>query len=211
MGIFEDYVLYGGADPPQWANEVPAEAPPGVTQAEYDRLNPAEKRLMHQYHDRRFNHWRGQGYTVLDAIEKARVETSIYYANLAVLAVNAEIWSVQLRPFDDRDNSPRNAFKHAFWMCTMSRQFGEQTAYDWGQAHETVDYWSAATRALSQMDLHNNHIGRLAAREPGQCHDRVLEAGGAGAPNRLQFNTADRVPKSTPPVPPPPPPPPADT
>jgi RHS repeat-associated protein len=55
-----------------------------------------------------------------------------------------------------RDSFKENAFRHCIWQCLLAHRIGSRRAEDWGRAHEG----SSAT-VDSNVDRHNNHVGRL--------------------------------------------------
>ncbi|UYN90165.1 MAG: hypothetical protein KIT08_02745 [Anaerolineales bacterium] len=63
----------------------------------------------------------------------------------------------KLFPGSPLENSPADAFRHAYWNALMTREFGEEFARDFATAHETHP---DSVREAAFMDLHNNQVGR---------------------------------------------------
>ena len=65
----------------------------------------------------------------------------------------------------DRSGGQLDAFKHAFWMASLSREIKVKKAYKLGLAHEKYNYRMSkkgkggGDKAASDMDLWNNNIG----------------------------------------------------
>jgi len=65
----------------------------------------------------------------------------------------------------DRSGGQLDAFKHAFWMASLSQQIKKKKAYKLGLAHEKFNYRQAkrgkggGDQAASDMDLWNNKVG----------------------------------------------------
>ena len=72
---------------------------------------------------------------------------------------DAEVTSTSVGLGGDVDDTPQNAFKHCYWSCRMTQMVGGATAKCIGDIHEEcgTDFGSPS----SNMDLHNNNIGRL--------------------------------------------------
>jgi hypothetical protein len=137
----------------------PAEPPPGVDAEPYARLTPGEKELMW---------WKFYNSTPAEFAQFVRDMYSI--------RDQAETWAALEEPVGQEDG-PQDALRHAMWMCLMFRQFGEQFARDWGEAHEEGN--TDPRRAI--MDIHNNAIGRrIGAQRDLNCYDGVRFAERAG-------------------------------
>jgi hypothetical protein len=68
-------------------------------------------------------------------------------------------------PDQPGNNSPRNAFQHAYWSALMTIEFGDDFAEEFTTAHEKR---SDEPTQEQFMDLHNNEIGRrIASENPG--------------------------------------------
>ena len=61
-----------------------------------------------------------------------------------------------------RHNGPGDAVRHCVWNCKMTRKVGEETAKDFADAHEE----SSTCDDETDMDLHNNKIGRELGKKP---------------------------------------------
>jgi hypothetical protein len=61
-----------------------------------------------------------------------------------------------------KDNTPSNAFLHAYWNALMTVRFGEDFAKQYGDAHETT---ASNVRESQFMDLYNNEVGRKIGAE----------------------------------------------
>ena len=65
----------------------------------------------------------------------------------------------------DRSGGQLDAFKHAFWMASLSQQIKKKKAYKLGLAHEKFNHRQAkkgkggGDQAASDMDLWNNKVG----------------------------------------------------
>ncbi len=65
----------------------------------------------------------------------------------------------------DRSGGQLDAFKHAFWMASLSQLIKPKKAYKLGLAHEKYNYKQAkkgkggGDKAASEMDLWNNKVG----------------------------------------------------
>jgi len=65
----------------------------------------------------------------------------------------------------DRSGGQLDAFKHAFWMASLSQQIKLKKAYKLGLAHEKYNYKQSkkgkggGDEAASEMDLWNNKVG----------------------------------------------------
>ena len=65
----------------------------------------------------------------------------------------------------DRSGGQLDAFKHAFWMASLSQQIKPKKAYKLGVAHEKFNYKQSrkgkggGDKAASEMDLWNNKTG----------------------------------------------------
>lgn len=65
------------------------------------------------------------------------------------------------------DNSPQNAFKHAYWACLMSCVIDPEFAMTYLTAHETGDENGKPGGTL--MDLRNNVLGVRLGSDPQTC------------------------------------------
>ena len=71
------------------------------------------------------------------------------------------------------EDGHNDAFRHAFWNATMTREFGEDFAAAFGTAHEGLAGNPADREA---MDLYNNELGRSVARaNPDASTDELAE------------------------------------
>ena len=69
----------------------------------------------------------------------------------------------------DKDGGQVDAFRHAYWMALLTREFGKKSALSLGQAHEDANYLDFLSRNLEDgavpthqgtlMDLANNRVG----------------------------------------------------
>ena len=67
-----------------------------------------------------------------------------------------------------KDGDAANAYRHALWNALMARRMGEEAAKKWADAHEQFsdEMWDVrdtndiTNREHTEMDLHNNQIGR---------------------------------------------------
>lgn len=58
------------------------------------------------------------------------------------------------------DGSRGNAYQHVIWSALLAVDFGEQTAKELGELHESTDPGGPNTQMHRQMDLANNYYGR---------------------------------------------------
>ena len=75
----------------------------------------------------------------------------------------------------DKNGGQVDAFRHAYWMATLSQGIGKRSAKSLGKAHEKGNYkyykknkledGSIPDEASSEMDLYNNNIGILIFKE----------------------------------------------
>lgn len=76
---------------------------------------------------------------------------------------------------NDINGGHLDAFKHCYWMFSLSREIGKPAALKLGKAHEKGNYRSYKKGSLedghlpdspsSDMDLHNNEIGASLAKD----------------------------------------------
>jgi len=66
------------------------------------------------------------------------------------------------------DDTPGNAFKHAYWNALMVEAFGEKVAKLFADAHEfgAEENLNKSNHNSMYMDLHNNALGRSLALSP---------------------------------------------
>lgn len=138
----------------------PATAPDGIDQAEYEKLNRAEKWLC-----------------VLSRYECAAVITSGH---------EASVWARNQTPElgDAEGDNKRDALRHAVWQALLTRLTNSDRAKAWGDAHE-----SNSTNPLATcMDQWNNAVGRTIGRRSGNVYAGVLTAWGNGALKGAPFS-----------------------
>lgn len=141
------------------ADDPPTNPPPGsgMSQEEYDDLNPAERELVWVMKET----WGDLALAKFLQMRNIRAE--------------AETWAAQQTQIGAH-NGPQDALRHAFWQCKMTEAFGAQLAKAWGDAHEKYSVYPNEVR----MDLLNNALGRRAYAPGASCEDRVLQVFNAG-------------------------------
>lgn len=75
----------------------------------------------------------------------------------------------------DKNGGQVDAFRHAYWMASLSQEIGKRSAKSLGKAHEKGNYkyykknkledGSIPDEPSSEMDLYNNNIGILIFKE----------------------------------------------
>lgn len=121
---------WGGSTPT--STDPPATAPQGVSQADYDKLNRAEK--------------------ILCTLSPSQCVAVIYHAHYASEWARSETPELGTAEGDNK----RDALRHTMWQARMTKYLGAGTAEMWGNAHET----SSTSAAATAMDQHNNAVGR---------------------------------------------------
>lgn len=131
----------------------PGYAPDGMSAEEYAGLNLAEQKLV----------WAAfQVMTATEFIDFLQMMRSI--------RTEAESWAAQKTSLGEVDG-PQDAYRHAYWQCRMTQQFGVHTAKAWGDAHEKYQMSTASGR----MDLANNAFGRRIGLNHASCADGISE------------------------------------
>jgi hypothetical protein len=80
----------------------------------------------------------------------------------------------------DRSGGQLDAFKHAFWMASLSQQIKKKKAYKLGLAHEKFNFRQAkkgkggGDKAASDMDLWNNRVGASLGFDNRQLSESAL-------------------------------------
>jgi len=116
----------------------------GVTD-KYDRLNQAEKNFL-WWHPLAAISFNGNAGTALAEAQKRFGPSTLH-------------------------NGSGDAFRHCFWSAMNARDEGENTAREFGIAHEE---WVGNPAAEKKMDLHNNEVGfAMGGKLPG-VSDRHL-------------------------------------
>jgi hypothetical protein len=82
----------------------------------------------------------------------------------------------------DMNGGKLDAFKHAYWMLSLSLNIGDKKALKLGRAHEKGNYLEFKKHRLedailpdsvsSEMDLRNNKAG---AESVGRCHFKISQ------------------------------------
>lgn len=76
-----------------------------------------------------------------------------------------------------RHNGKRDAFRHAYLSCKMTKDLGEDQAEKVGNVHEI---YGENPPEETAMDLKNNSVGRQLAKDPKDCKASVWDALGKG-------------------------------
>lgn len=94
--------------------------------------------------------------------------------------------SLQLRSIPDQDASggKLDAFRHGFWMASLTKQIGARRALSLGRAHERGNYQDFKRRRLEEgdipdkaagdMDLYNNVIGSVIGIELKISDEKIV-------------------------------------
>lgn len=138
----------------------PATAPDGIDQAEYEKLNRAEKWLC-----------------TLSPIDCGHVIVSGHEASEWAREQTPELLTAE------EDNS-RDALRHTLWQALLTRLISGDRAKAWGDAHET-----SSTKPMSTcMDQWNNAVGRTIGAGWGNVWGGVLTARSNGQLKEAPFS-----------------------
>jgi len=81
----------------------------------------------------------------------------------AALAANEAKFEAGHSGLPGFSDGPQDAFRHAYWSCLLVLDIGTDQAKEVGDTHE--DQASGVSPMITQMDQHNNAIGRLLAQK----------------------------------------------
>lgn len=99
--------------------------------------------------------------------------SDLMYYRMASVTFAARRAARNLFPNQLGDNSPRNAFQHAYWSALMTQEFGEDFAAEFATVHEKGD---ESERESQFMDLHNNEVGRRLGRDNRNAPSHIVIA-----------------------------------
>jgi len=82
---------------------------------------------------------------------------------------------------DGPHNGPQDAFRHCLWSCLMASDLGVEQAKSIGDNHEAAGNRNGQPKKESDMDKHNNSVGRMCAVnkpsfDPSSCPRKCKQA-----------------------------------
>jgi hypothetical protein len=87
-------------------------------------------------------------------------------------------------PDQDGSGGKADAFRHAFWMASLTKQIGARCALSLGRAHERGDYQNfkkmryeegdIPDKAAGDMDLYNNIVGSAIGNELKKSDEKIV-------------------------------------
>jgi hypothetical protein len=82
---------------------------------------------------------------------------------------------------DGPHNGPQDAYRHCLWSCLMASDLGVDQAKSIGDNHESAGNRNGQPKKESDMDKHNNRVGRTCAVnrpsfDPSTCPDKCKRA-----------------------------------